>query len=179
MGSSQQSVLPQWPSSSSIMRGFSLVNGSKWLATVASIWIQCTSGSSYCFGIYSSILKSSQGYDQSTLDSVAFFKDVGANVGVLSGLLFAAASSSPRGGPWLVHLAGAVQCLAGYFCMWLAVAGVIPRPPVPVMCLFMFLAAHAQTFFNTGNVVTAVENFPDHRGTAVGIMKVTDFPDLI
>lgn len=55
--------------------------------------------------------------------------------------------------------------------MWLAVVGVIPRQPVPAMCLYMFLAAHAQTFFNTANVVTAVQNFPDYSGTIVGIMK--------
>lgn len=35
----------------------------------------------------------------------------------------------------------------------------------------MFMAAHAQTFFNTANVVTAVHNFPDYSGTIVGIMK--------
>ncbi|CAM8924059.1 unnamed protein product [Rhodiola kirilowii] len=39
------------------------------------------------------------------------------------------------------------------------------------LCLFMFLAAHTQTFFNTSNVVTAVQNFPDYSGTIVGIMK--------
>ncbi|KAG9446848.1 hypothetical protein H6P81_012976 [Aristolochia fimbriata] len=152
----------------------------KWLATVASIWIQCTSGSSYAFGIYSPVLKASQNYDQSTLDSVAFFKDVGANFGLLSGLLYSAVFVSPssasstsclRGGPWVVLAAGAVQCFVGYFFMWLSVVGAVPRPPVPLMCVYMLLAAHAQTFFNTANVVSAVENFPDHRGTVVGIMK--------
>ncbi|CAA6659024.1 unnamed protein product [Spirodela intermedia] len=125
------------------------------------------SGSSYCFGIYSPLLKSSQGYDQSTLDSVAVFKDVGANAGLLSGLLYTLSSS----GPWIVHAVGAAQCFAGYFPMWLAVTGLIPRPPVPLMCFYMFIAAHAQTFFNTANVVTAVQNFPSNRGTVVGIMK--------
>lgn len=156
------SVVPQLPGRS--RRGCVTT---KWTATIASIWIQCTSGSSYCFGIYSSLLKSSQAYDQSTLDSVAFFKDVGANVGLLSGLLYSASSA-----PWAVHAAGAVQCFLGYFLMWLSVTGAVPRPPVPLMCFYMLLAAHAQTFFNTANVVTAVENFPDHRGTVVGIMKV-------
>nr|XP_010917688.1 protein NUCLEAR FUSION DEFECTIVE 4 [Elaeis guineensis] len=138
---------------------------SNWAATVASLWIQCTSGSAYCFGIYSPLLKSSQSYDQSTLDTVAFFKDLGANAGVLSGLLYS--SSGPR----LVLAAGAAQCFVGYFLMWLAVTGALPRPPVPLMCLFMLLAAHAQTFFNTADVVTAVHNFPSYRGTVVGIMK--------
>ncbi|XP_042499359.1 protein NUCLEAR FUSION DEFECTIVE 4-like [Macadamia integrifolia] len=164
--------------------------GNKWVATVASIWIQCTSGSSYAFGIYSPILKSSQNYDQSTLDSIAVFKDIGANAGLLSGLLYSAVAipSSPSHssssssssssascywirGPWVVHATGAIQCFMGYFFIWLSVTGIIPRPPVPLMCFFMFLAAHAQTFFNTADVVTAVQNFPDYSGTIVGIMK--------
>lgn len=55
--------------------------------------------------------------------------------------------------------------------MWASVTGIIDRPAVGFMCLFMFLASHAQTFFNTANVVTAVHNFPDYSGTIVGIMK--------
>ncbi|XP_021733749.1 protein NUCLEAR FUSION DEFECTIVE 4-like [Chenopodium quinoa] len=152
--------------------------GNRWVATVASIWIQATMGGSYAFGVYSPALKSSQSYDQSTLDTVSVFKDIGANAGVLSGLLYAAtaASSGPHRwrcfhGPWIVLAAGAVQCFLGYFFMWLAVVGLIPRPPVPLMCFFMFLAAHAQTFFSTANVVTGVLNFPEYNGTIVGILK--------
>lgn len=159
----------------------SAMESNKWLATVASIWIQCSSGASYAFGIYSPVLKSTQSYDQSTLDTVSVFKDIGANAGILSGLLYTAVAAKRsydrgrfsflHGGPWIVHLAGAVQCFAGYFFMWLAVTGTINRPPVAVMSLFMFIAAHAQTFLNTANVVASVQNFPDHSGTIVGIMK--------
>ncbi|KAH6801232.1 Nodulin-like / Major Facilitator Superfamily protein [Perilla frutescens var. hirtella] len=154
------------------------MEASKWIAAAASIWIQCSCGASYAFGIYSPILKSTQGYDQSTLDTISVFKDIGANAGILSGLLFSAVCRSggrapPRflRGPWVVHAAGAVQCFVGYSFLWLAVTGAIPRPHVAVVCLFMFLAAHAQTFFNTANVVTAVQNFPAYSGTVVGIMK--------
>ncbi|CAL9031186.1 unnamed protein product [Prunus brigantina] len=142
---------------------------SKWVSTVASIWIQCTSGYLYTFSIYSQTLKTTQGYDQSTLDTVSVFKDFGANCGVLSGLLYSCSATWRV--LWLVLLAGAAQCFSGYFLMWAAVAGVIPRPPVPVMCLFMFVAAHAMSFFNTSNAVTGVRNFPYYKGTIVGIMK--------
>ncbi|OWM90451.1 protein NUCLEAR FUSION DEFECTIVE 4-like [Punica granatum] len=150
----------------------------RWVSTAASIWIQCATGASYTFGIYSSTLKSSQSYSQSTLDTVSVFKDIGANAGVLSGLLYSAVASSSSSnrhllapGPWLVHLAGAIQFFVGYFLIWAAVVGLIPRPPVPVMCLFMWVAAHAQTFYNTSNVVSGVHNFSDYSGTIVGIMK--------
>lgn len=150
----------------------------KWIATVASIWIQCCSGATYTFGIYSSTLKSTQNYDQSTLDTVSVFKDIGANVGVLSGLLYSFVTFNHRSrlhflrGPWVVLATGAILCFAGYFLMWASVVGLIHRPPVLLMCLFMFTAAHSQTFLNTGNVVTGVMNFGDYSGTIVGIMKV-------
>ncbi|MFS8022592.1 hypothetical protein Hanom_Chr16g01441341 [Helianthus anomalus] len=82
-------------------------------------------------------------------------KDIGANIGVLSGLLYSAVTSSSRFryGLWLVYLVGVVQLFAGYFLMWLFVTGVIGRPHVWLMCLFMFIAAHAHTFFKTANVI--------------------------
>ncbi|KAL0924710.1 hypothetical protein M5K25_005562 [Dendrobium thyrsiflorum] len=141
----------------------------KWAAMTASIWMQCVSGSAYTFGFYSPVLKSTQLYDQQTLDTVAFFKDIGANAGVISGAIYSSSPEASR--PRLVLALGAVQCFAGYFFMWLSVAGILHRPPVPLMCLFMLLAAHSATFFNTADVVTAARNFPDHRGTAIGIMK--------
>ncbi|CAI9112384.1 OLC1v1012831C1 [Oldenlandia corymbosa var. corymbosa] len=155
----------------------SLINN-KWVSTVCSIWIQSTSGSAYTFGIYSQALKTSQGYDQSTLDTISVFKDLGANVGVLAGLLYSAVTSNRGrpttrfgGGPWVVLLGGAVVVFLGYFFMWLSVAGILPRPPVLLMGFYMLLASNATTFFNTANVVTAVHNFPKYSGTVVGIMK--------
>lgn len=157
-----------------------MVMNNRWVSTASSIWIQATSGGSYAFSIYSPALKSSQSYDQSTLDTISVFKDIGANAGILSGLLYAAVHGRRLGccfgGPWVVHAVGAAQCFVGYFFMWLAVVGVIAPPPVAVMCGFMFLAAHAQTFFNTANVVTGVENFQEYKGTIVGIMKFDTLP---
>ncbi|CAH2059444.1 unnamed protein product [Thlaspi arvense] len=153
------------------------IANTKWVAAAASIWIQSFSGASYTFGIYSSLLKSSQGYDQSTLDTVSVYKDIGANVGILSGLFYTAVASGRSGngrffsGPWLVIFVGLLQWFVGYGFIWMAASGVIQRPPVALMSLFMFFAGHSQTFFNTGIVVTAVRNFSDYGGTAVGIMK--------
>ncbi|KAJ6676778.1 F25A4.25 PROTEIN [Salix viminalis] len=150
----------------------------KWIATVASIWIQSSAGASYTFGIYSSVLKSSQGYDQSTLDTVSVFKDIGANAGILSGLLYSAVTLQNNrrrlgvfGGPWVVLLAGAIQSFLGYFVMWASVVGLIRPLPVAAMCFVTWMAAHAQTFSNTANVVSGIHNFGDYGGTIVGIMK--------
>ncbi|XP_021761703.1 protein NUCLEAR FUSION DEFECTIVE 4-like [Chenopodium quinoa] len=143
---------------------------SRWIALVSSIWIEALLGGIYTFSIYSPVLKSSQSYDQSTLNTVSVFKDIGSTSGVLSGLLYTAASSR-YSIPWVVHVLGAAEGFLGYFFMWLAVVGVIPRPPVPLMCLFMFVAAHFLTFFNTWNVITSIQNFPECSSTVIGLMK--------
>ncbi|EMS57085.1 hypothetical protein TRIUR3_02878 [Triticum urartu] len=52
--------------------------------------------------------------------------------------------------------------------MWLAG----PDPARLPRQVDMLLAAQAQTFLYTADVVTAVENFPDHGGTVNGILKL-------
>ncbi|XP_047154398.1 protein NUCLEAR FUSION DEFECTIVE 4-like [Vigna umbellata] len=158
-----------------------------WTAVAAAIWIQSSCGASYTFSIYSAVLKSTQGYDQSTLDTVSVFKDIGANFGVLSGLLYTAVVPYTRrsalpgspskskwtslAGPWVVLAAGAIQFFVGYLFIWASVVGLISPPPVPVMSFFAWLAANGQTFLNTTNVVTGLRNFPGYSGTIIGIMK--------
>ncbi|RVW62542.1 Geranylgeranyl transferase type-2 subunit beta 1 [Vitis vinifera] len=44
-------------------------------------------GTTSMFGLYSSTLKSVLGYDQTTLNLLSFFKDLGANDGILPGLI--------------------------------------------------------------------------------------------
>ncbi|KAF2316009.1 hypothetical protein GH714_040804 [Hevea brasiliensis] len=146
---------------------------SKWIATVASILIQCSTGATLTFSIYSSVLKSSEGYNQSELDMVSVFKDIGDNGGILSGLLYTAVTRDGAGfgGPWVVHMVGAIQCFTGYFLMWASVVGFLSRLPMLLMCLYMLAAAHAQPFFDTANVVIGVQSFPKYIGTVVGIMK--------
>ncbi|KAL5747350.1 hypothetical protein ACOSP7_024348 [Xanthoceras sorbifolium] len=55
--------------------------------------------------------------------------------------------------------------------MWASVVGLIHRPPVALMCLFMFTVAHSQTFFITAGIVTGVRNFGGSVGTTVGILE--------
>eukprot|EP00249_Psilotum_nudum_P019098 c27099_g1_i1 orf=469-2301(-) len=141
------------------------VGRSRWFIIVVGIWIQCSGGSSYDFGVYSQTLKTALHYDQLELDTVSVFKDVGANVGIVSGLLYDTSS------PWIVLLVAAVESFFGYFMMWLAVSLKIPRPSLWQMCSYMCVAANAQTFMNTAVVVTCVKIFPSNRGTVVGLMK--------
>ncbi|KAL1828019.1 hypothetical protein ACET3Z_006431 [Daucus carota] len=122
-------------------------------------------GATYMFGLYSGDIKGTLGYDQSTLNLLSFFKDLGANVGVLSGLIN---EVTP---PYVVLSMGAVLNFFGYFMIWLAVTKRISTPQVWHMCLYICIGANSQSFANTGALVTCVKNFPESRGAVLGILK--------
>ncbi|XP_047317184.1 uncharacterized protein LOC124920682 [Impatiens glandulifera] len=137
----------------------------QWFSLFASFLIMAGAGATYLFGVYSKEIKSSLGYDQTTLNLLGFFKDLGANVGVLSGLI---AEVTPT---WFVLLVGASLNFGGYFMIWLAVTGKIAKPKVWQMCMYICIGANSQNFANTGALVTAVRNFPENRGVMLGLLK--------
>ncbi|KAK8671590.1 hypothetical protein V6N13_038181 [Hibiscus sabdariffa] len=136
-----------------------------WLMVFGSLLIMSAAGATYMFSLYSGDIKESLGYDQTTLNLLSFFKDLGTNVGVLSGLV---AEVTP---PWFVLSVGAVLNFFGYFMMWMAVTKRIPTPQVWHMCLYMCIGANSQSFANTGSLVVCVKNFPESRGVVLGILK--------
>lgn len=131
----------------------------------ASFLIMAGCGGTYLFGTYSKEIKSTLDYDQTTLNILSTFKELGANVGVLSGLL---AEVVP---PSVVLLVGAAMNFVGYFMVWLAVMKKIPKPKVWQMSLYICIGANSQNFANTGALATVVKNFPESRGMVLGIMK--------
>ncbi|CAN6180733.1 unnamed protein product [Urochloa humidicola] len=137
----------------------------RWFTVFASLLIMAASGATYIFSTYSGTLKSSLGYDQHTLNTVSFFKDLGANLGVFSGLIN---EVTP---PWVVLAMGAAMNLFGYLMVYLAVSGRTAKPPVWLVCLYIFAGANSQSFANTGALVTCVKNFPESRGVVLGILK--------
>ncbi|KAJ0463174.1 putative major facilitator superfamily, MFS transporter superfamily [Helianthus annuus] len=141
-----------------------LIKG-RWSMFFASVLIMSLSGAGYIFALYSGEIKTTLGYDQSTLNLVSTFKDLGGTVGIMSGLIN---EISP---PWVVLLLGAAMSFSGYFMIWLPVTGKIAKPPVWQMCLFIFIGANSQTFANTGALVTCVTNFPQGRGAVLGLLK--------
>src|ERR1044072_7806671 len=91
-------------------KGFTLqVLSGRWFMVFSSFMIMSVSGASYMFGLYSREIKSVLGYDQSTLTLLSFFKDLGSNIGILSGLVN---EITP---PWVVISIGGVFNFFGYF----------------------------------------------------------------
>ncbi|KAF6140288.1 hypothetical protein GIB67_000336 [Kingdonia uniflora] len=137
----------------------------RWFSVFTSFLIMAAAGATYIFGIYSQDIKSSLNYDQTTLNLLSFFKDLGANVGILPGLIN---EVSP---PWVVLSIGSAMNFAGYFMIWLAVTERIARPQVWQMCMYICIGANSQAFANTGSLVTCVKNFPESRGMLLGLLK--------
>ncbi|XVF55536.1 hypothetical protein PTKIN_Ptkin06aG0043800 [Pterospermum kingtungense] len=144
--------------------GLNLIIG-RWFMVFASLLIMSVSGATYIFGMYSNVIKTSLGYDQTTLNLLSFSKDLGGNVGILSGLIN---EVTP---PWVILLIGTVMNFFGYFMIWLAVTGRTAKPHVWQMCVYICLGANSQAFANTGALVTCVKNFPESRGSVLGLLK--------
>ncbi|TQE10003.1 hypothetical protein C1H46_004425 [Malus baccata] len=141
-----------------------MLNG-RWFSVFASFLIMAGAGATYLYGTYSKEIKATLGYDQTEINMLGFSKDLGANVGVLSGLI---GEVTPV---WFVLIVGAVMNFAGYFMIWLAVTQRIPKPKVWQMCVYICIGANSQNFANTGALVTCVKNFPESRGVMLGLLK--------
>uniref|UniRef100_A0A0E0MMF1 Uncharacterized protein n=1 Tax=Oryza punctata TaxID=4537 RepID=A0A0E0MMF1_ORYPU len=138
---------------------------SRWFVVFASMVVMAASGSTYIFALYSKELRSTLGYNQQTLNTLSFFKDLGTNVGVVSGLVQQVAPT------WAVLLIGAAMNLAGYLMIYLALERRTATPPVWLMCVYICVGANALTFSNTGALVSCVKNFPESRGIVIGLLK--------
>jgi Nodulin-like len=131
----------------------------------ASFLIMSAAGATYIFAIYSKDIKTTLGYNQQTLNTLGFFKDLGANVGIHAGLI---AEVSPT---WTILAIGSIMNFLGYFMIYLAITGKSARPHVWQMCLYIAIGANSQAFANTGALVTCVKNFPESRGVVLGLLK--------
>ncbi|KAF8118083.1 hypothetical protein N665_0006s0083 [Sinapis alba] len=137
----------------------------RWLVFVAAMWIQSCAGNGYLFGSISPVIKSSLNYNQKELARLGVAKDLGDSVGFIAGSL---SESFPL---WVALLVGAVQNLVGYGWVWLVVTRRAPVLPLWAMCFLIFVGNNGETYFNTGSLVSGVQNFPKSRGPVVGILK--------
>ncbi|XP_026418077.1 protein NUCLEAR FUSION DEFECTIVE 4-like [Papaver somniferum] len=148
-----------------IVRFTAQVLRGRWFMLFASVLLMGCAGGTYVFGIYSKAIKRTLGYDQTTLNLIGFFKDLGTTVGIFSGLI---AEVTPN---WFVLLVGASLNFVGYFMVWISVSGRISKPEIWQMCLYICIGANSQNFTLTSVMVTSVKNFPGNRGTLLGLLK--------
>lgn len=137
----------------------------RWFMVFASLLIQAGSGTTYIYHLYSAEIKESLGYDEDAMSQITFFRDVGANLAIFNGLIVEVIPT------WLALIVGGAMNFGGYFMVWLAVMGKIPRPKVWQMCTYIAMAVNAPNFSSTISLSTCVQNFPESRGVVLGLMK--------
>ncbi|CAI5492155.1 unnamed protein product [Closterium sp. Naga37s-1] len=136
----------------------------RWLGLILGMWLQACGGISYAFSLYSAALKDKLQYSQEAVDGLGTAKDIGGNVGIVSGLLI---DLMPA---WAILAIGAAMHLFGYSMLYMASMG-ITRPPFWQMCAFIMLGTNGATWFNTAVLVTCIRNFEGDRGVVVGLLK--------
>lgn len=67
-----------------------------------------------------------------------------------------------RLGPRATLLVGVALHAMGYFTLWAAAHGTI-KPPYWALVVITFLTCNAQTWFETGSMVTSIRNFDTER----------------
>ncbi|CAL5361819.1 unnamed protein product [Camellia sinensis] len=137
----------------------------RWLVFVASMWVQSCAGIGYLFGSISPVIKSTMGYNQRQVAILGVAKDLGDSIGFIAGTLIEVLPV------WAVFSIGVVQNFVGYGLVWLIVTHRLPTLPLWVMCISIFVGTNGETYFNTGVLVSCVQNFPKSRGPIVGILK--------
>ncbi|KAL6325672.1 hypothetical protein AAG906_023517 [Vitis piasezkii] len=137
----------------------------RWLVFVAAMWIQSCAGIGYLFGSLSPVMKSSLNYNQRQIAKLGVAKDIGDSIGFWIGSL---CEILPL---WAVLLVGALQNFIGYGWVWLIVTHRVPTLPLWAICILIFVGTNGETYFNTVDLVSCVQNFPKSRGPVVGILK--------
>ncbi|XP_071733379.1 protein NUCLEAR FUSION DEFECTIVE 4-like [Rutidosis leptorrhynchoides] len=137
----------------------------RWLVFVASMWVQSCSGIGYMFGSISPVIKRNMGYNQRQIAMLGVAKDIGDAIGFVAGSLCEVAPI------WVVLFIGVVQNFLGYGLVWLTTNHTLPELPLWVLCVCIFVGTNGETYFNTGALVSGVQNFPKSRGPVVGILK--------
>ncbi|KAJ7571676.1 hypothetical protein O6H91_01G172000 [Diphasiastrum complanatum] len=138
---------------------------SRWMTLAASFIIMACNGTIYAFGIYSQKMKVSLGYTQHELTTIGFFKDFGANFGLVAGILQDYTTA------WVVILVGALLNVVGSVMIWLGVTKRIATPTLWQMSLYHFIGFNSEAFINTAVIVTGIKNFPGNRGFVLGLVK--------
>ncbi|CAE7520101.1 NFD4 [Symbiodinium sp. CCMP2456] len=143
----------------------SVRNGAWWTFCAGSFTCFLT-GLTYTFGVWSPAVKTAYGYSQAELDTLALAKDLGNFICMDAGLVTNryGAHVSVAGGSLVLTL----SCIAIYLAIG---SGSVP---FPFMIILFGLFGHSMGYCDNAGISTSVKNFPEHKGSAVGLMKAME-----
>ncbi|KAK9916344.1 hypothetical protein WJX75_001567 [Coccomyxa subellipsoidea] len=127
-------------------------------------------GLSYSYGIWSSTIKERYQLSQLEVAGIGTAGNIGGYLAIFAGLFYDWTRRMNRFGPRATLLVGVGLHFLGYMTLWAAAHGNI-TPPYWALLIITFGACNAQTWFETGSMVTSIRNFDTERGTVIGILK--------
>ncbi|KAG0570951.1 hypothetical protein KC19_6G200300 [Ceratodon purpureus] len=136
----------------------------RWLGLSSNMIIMACGGLTYTYAVYSGHLKNVLHYTQEQTDDVGAAKDFGSVLGLLSGFFY---NFYP---PWITICIGAFLHLFGYSMVWMTLIGAV-SPSFWLLCMYFTLGVGGDAYIDTGCIITTLESFGDHRGTAMGVLK--------
>lgn len=142
----------------------------KWAGFSVSVVCTCSAGLAYCFSLYSNQLKEAFGYDQRQIQAIGSATNLGGYASIISGLVYDSMLGWDGRGPRITLLIGVIVNIFGWMSLWAAAKGLIPAP-FWVVLIIAGLTCNGGTWFDTACLVTSVRNFPNERGTVVGLLK--------
>jgi len=118
----------------------------------------------YMFGLLSETIKDVFHLDQSSLDIVGSSGTVGSQVGIHVGFIYDAF------GPKFTLGLGGLLSSGGFLLLWLAMHFAWKVTTAPLAAI-TFMYGQGQMTIDVAVIPTLAANFPNHRGTAVGMGK--------
>ncbi|RVW45127.1 Protein nuclear fusion defective 4 [Vitis vinifera] len=160
------------------------------------MWIQSCAGIGYLFGSLSPVMKSSLNYNQRQIAKLGVAKDIGDSIGFWIGslceilplwavlLVGALQNFIGYGWVWLI-VTHRVPTLPLWALSYESCTEKLLKLCVPdnvrfklvkwilklKICILIFVGTNGETYFNTVDLVSCVQNFPKSRGPVVGILK--------
>eukprot|EP00931_Biecheleriopsis_adriatica_P105440 TRINITY_DN80002_c0_g1_i1.p1 TRINITY_DN80002_c0_g1~~TRINITY_DN80002_c0_g1_i1.p1 ORF type:complete len:518 (-),score=72.57 TRINITY_DN80002_c0_g1_i1:61-1614(-) len=140
--------------------------GAWWTFAIAS-WVCFLTGLTYTFGAWSPALKETFRYSQEELGHLALAKDVGNFVVMDAGLITA------KFGAHTTAAFGTTLLATSSLYLWHSIKG-DGNVPFGVMVFVFWLFGHGLGACDNAAISTSVKNFPNHKGSGVGLMKALE-----
>ena len=137
----------------------------RWPSFAAACLMMSIGGVSYVFSLYSAVLKERFGLTQTQLDLISTAENLAGLLGFVGGFLY------NRLGPSGASLLCAAMAVPAWSLMWASVA--MTTWVVPYSCLLLISFAQGMTaaLLDSVAVVSVAQNFPQHYGRALGVVK--------
>ena len=138
---------------------------SRWQSFACVCLYVSVAGTTYAYGIYSSLLQEKLGFSQHGLDIVASVGNTGLYMSFVAGLAL------ERFGLQVVVCGGGFLILLGFLYIWAAVEGYVPAN-IASICVLFFLSQFGVCCHVSSSVTYCIRLFPQKlRGVSVGLAK--------